>query len=207
MTIEQRSSTSISSRRRCTASGQCSLEPFSHFRHYEVRSIAHFTGLSAYKYRDTMYPQSPQHLNQLHRLVIPQTPFTMLRSTLIALALTTSVLALTYATDESSLVPVATFQKAKGEGFVKTIPRGYEEACGVGGEVDPNFVANYNNARAAGITNIDAYWFPCTGKTHKCKSYAAQLSELTTTIHQHNMKIGTIWIDFEVDNICNNVCS
>jgi hypothetical protein len=154
-----------------------------------------------------MYPQSPQHLNQLHRLVIPQTPFTMLRSTLIALALTTSVLALTYATDESSLVSVATFQKAKGEGFVKTIPRGYEEACGVGGEVDPNFVANYNNARAAGITNIDAYWFPCTGKTHKCKSYAAQLSELTTTIHQHNMKIGTIWIDFEVDNICNNVCS
>ena len=31
-----------------------------------------------------------------------------------------------------------------------------------GGAVDPDFVSSYKAARAAGITNIDAYMFACT---------------------------------------------
>lgn len=112
--------------------------------------------------------------------------------------------ALIYAVDSSQLVPEATYAKAKGEGFTKAIIRGYEEACGVGGEVDPNWVGSYNNARAAGITNIDVYWFPCTGSGHSCKSFATQVSAIGATFDAHNLQIGRIWIDLEYDSVCNN---
>ncbi|PPQ93596.1 hypothetical protein CVT25_005476 [Psilocybe cyanescens] len=129
----------------------------------------------------------------------------MFRSLLLLPALIVSSYALISAVDSSSLVPTATYVKAFGEGFTKAIIRGYEEACGVGGEVDPNFVGSYNNARAAGYTDIDTYWFPCNGSGNNCKSYATQLAELGATFNAHSMKIGTIWIDLEKDAaICNN---
>lgn len=106
--------------------------------------------------------------------------------------------------DSSQLVTEATYAKARSEGFTKAIIRGYEEACGVGGEVDPNFVASYNNARAAGYTDIDTYFFPCNGSGNRCKSYATQISELSATFHAHSMKIGRIWLDIEKDSSCNN---
>jgi hypothetical protein len=141
----------------------------------------------------------------VHRILF--TPFpAMFRSLLLLPAFIVSSYALVSAVDSSSLVPETTYAKALGEGFTKAIIRGYEEACGVGGEVDPNFVATYNNARAAGYTNIDTYWFPCNGSGNNCKSYATQISELGATFSAHNMDIGTIWIDLEKDAaICNNV--
>ncbi|KAF8522937.1 glycoside hydrolase superfamily [Hysterangium stoloniferum] len=129
----------------------------------------------------------------------------MIRFIVITLAtLISPAFALVHAVDSSTLVSVATYTKARGEGFTKAIIRGFEEACGVGGEVDPNFVATYNNARAAGYTDIDTYWFPCTGSTHNCKSFATQIAEIGATFSAHSMKIGTIWIDLEKDSICNN---
>ncbi|KAF9051776.1 glycoside hydrolase superfamily [Panaeolus papilionaceus] len=120
-------------------------------------------------------------------------------------ALISVTYALVSAVDSSGLVSEATYKKAFGEGFTKAIIRGYEEACGVGGEVDPNFVASYKNARAAGYRNIDMYWFPCNGSTHNCKSYAAQLNAIAATFKAHSMDIGTIWIDIEKDaSVCNN---
>ena len=56
----------------------------------------------------------------------------------------------------STLVPEGTYSTAKGEGFTEAIIRAYK-AWGGDGQVDPNFIGSYNNARAAGITNIDAY--------------------------------------------------
>ena len=106
--------------------------------------------------------------------------------------------------DSSGLVSEAIYAKARAEGFTKAFIRGYEEACGVGGEVDPNFVPSYKNARAAGYTDIDTYWFPCNGSGHNCKSYAAQLSELAATFRANSMNIGTIWVDLEKDPFCNN---
>lgn len=114
-----------------------------------------------------------------------------------------SATALKHAVDSSTLVSVATFQKAYGEGFTKAIPRGYQEACGSGGRVDPNFVQTYKNARAAGYTDIDTYFFPCNGSGNKCKSYATQISELGATFQSNKMNIGRIWIDFEKDSVCN----
>jgi hypothetical protein len=84
--------------------------------------------------------------------------FKMLQLAIIVLAFISSSLALIHAVDSSTLVSRATYVKAKSEGFTKAIIRGYQEACGVRGRVDPNFVASYKNARAAGITDIDAYW-------------------------------------------------
>ncbi|KAH9474380.1 putative GH family 25 lysozyme 4 [Psilocybe cubensis] len=129
----------------------------------------------------------------------------MFRSLILLPALVASSYALVSAVDSSTLVPKATYVKALGEGFTKAIIRGYSEACGIGGEVDPNFVGSYNNARAAGYTDIDTYWFPCNGSGNNCKSYATQLSEIAATFKAHSMKIGTIWIDLEKDSaICNN---
>ncbi|KAF8988653.1 glycoside hydrolase superfamily [Cyathus striatus] len=128
----------------------------------------------------------------------------MFRSLLLLPAFIASSYALVSAVDSSQLVSTATYTKAKGEGFTKAIIRGYEEACGIGGEVDPNFVGSYNNARAAGYTNIDMYWFPCNGSGNNCKSYATQLSEIAATFSAHSMDIGTIWIDIEQDSICDN---
>ncbi|KAF8193064.1 glycoside hydrolase superfamily [Pholiota molesta] len=112
---------------------------------------------------------------------------------------------LLHAVDSSSLVSTATYTKAFGEGFTKAIIRGYSEACGVGGQVDPNFVASYKNARAAGYTNIDMYWFPCNGSGNSCKSYAAQVAAIASTFSANAMKIGTVWVDIEKDAaVCNN---
>jgi hypothetical protein len=102
------------------------------------------------------------------------------------------------------LVSVATYTKAKGQGFTKAVIRGYQEACGSGGRVDPNFVQTYKNARSAGYTDIDMYWFPCTGSGNACKSFATQISEISQTFNANSMNIGRIWIDFEKDSVCNN---
>jgi hypothetical protein len=124
---------------------------------------------------------------------------------LILATLVSSSLALIHAVDSSSLVSQGTFATAKSEGFTKAIIRGFEEACGSGGLVDPNFVASYNNARAAGITNIDTYWFPCSGTTNTCKTYAQQIADIGATFSAHSMDIGRIWIDLESDStICHN---
>jgi hypothetical protein len=131
----------------------------------------------------------------------------MLWSTIFFLAtFTSSALGLLHAVDSSTAVSQATFTTAKNEGFTKAIIRGYYEACGSGGAVDPNFVSSYQNARAAGITNIDTYWFPCTGASNKCKPYATQIQDLIATIKARSMNIATIWVDIENDvKTCHNV--
>ncbi|KAG0214103.1 glycoside hydrolase superfamily, partial [Mortierella sp. GBAus27b] len=110
--------------------------------------------------------------------------------------------ALIHGVDNSAAVPQATYSKALGQGFTRLVIRGYQEACSSGGRVDPNFVANYNRARAAGYTKIDTYWFPCTGSGNPCKSYATQLAELGATFNANKMQIGRIWLDLENDPNC-----
>ena len=61
----------------------------------------------------------------------------MFRSIFLLPAFIASAYALVHAVDPSTLVSVATWSKAKGEGFTKAIIRGYYEACGSGGAVDP----------------------------------------------------------------------
>ena len=86
------------------------------------------------------------------------------------------------------------YAKALGEGFTKAIIRGYGEACSAGGKVDPNFVPRSTSIIVRRYTSIDTYWFPCTGSTHSCKSYATQIAEIGYTFLANSMKIGKIWI-------------
>lgn len=85
--------------------------------------------------------------------------------------------------------------------------RGYQQACGHGGQVDSNLVSSYNAARAAGITNIDIYMFPCTGTQPTgvaCKSPSTQVNELISAINSNGLQIGTIWLDIEpTSGTCN----
>ncbi|KAF9582153.1 hypothetical protein BGW38_000572 [Lunasporangiospora selenospora] len=112
---------------------------------------------------------------------------------------------LRYAVDSSALVSVDIYRKAKGQGFKKAIIRGYQEACSKGGQVDPMFVKSYSNARAAGYTDIDMYWFPCSGANNNCKSFDTQLSEIASVFQANSMEIGRIWVDIEWDTrYCNN---
>lgn len=66
-----------------------------------------------------------------------------------------------------------------------------------GGQVDPDFLTNYNAAKAAGINRVDAYLFPCagvepTGET--CKSLATQLNDFLATIDKNNLHLGHLWL-------------
>ena len=150
-------------------------------------------------------------LHDIKTLIIFSTFFSLpamfkFRALLLLPALIASSYGLILAVDSSQLVSKAIYTKARAEGFTKAIIRGYEEACGIGGETDPNYVSSYKNAREAGYTDIDMYWFPCNGSGHNCKSYVTQLSEIARMFKENSMNIGRIWIDFEKDSaVCNNV--
>ena len=67
------------------------------------------------------------------------------------------------------------------------------------GIIDANAAATIKAARAAGLTNVDAYLFPCVG-TGKgdCPSPPAKQVELTmSNLKQHGADIGRLWLDIE----------
>ncbi len=126
----------------------------------------------------------------------------MRASTALFIAFAGVASALTHAVDSSSEVSADIYKKALGQGFTRAIFRGYQEACSLGGRVDPTFVPSYKNAVAAGYKDFDAYFFPCTGTTNKCKPYATQLAELLDTISSQKLAIRRIWLDIETDQVC-----
>ncbi|ESZ94369.1 glycoside hydrolase family 25 protein [Sclerotinia borealis F-4128] len=89
--------------------------------------------------------------------------------------------------------------------------RGYQQACGTGGQVDKNFAASYKNAKAAGFTGIDSYIFPCsgtpTGSEPKCKSVDTQIAEYLKVISDNHMNINTLWLDLEPTSVSNYPCN
>ncbi|KAJ8071435.1 hypothetical protein OCU04_001756 [Sclerotinia nivalis] len=112
--------------------------------------------------------------------------------------------------DISQLGSAAFFQCAKKTKDVVAI-RGYQQACGSGGQVDSNFVASYKNAKAAGFTRIDSYIFPCTGtptgSEPNCKSVATQMAEYLKVISDNNMDITMLWLDIEPTSVSNSACN
>ncbi|KAF8336947.1 glycoside hydrolase superfamily [Cantharellus anzutake] len=129
----------------------------------------------------------------------------MLCSTILVLAVSaSSAYSLVHGVDNSAPVDNRTYSKAIGDGFTHLVIRGYEQACSSGGQVDPNFPSSYHNARAAGYnsTEIDVYWFPCTGTNNPCKFYSEQLAELGAMLHANQTEIGRIWLYIENDPSC-----
>ncbi|MCJ1360024.1 MAG: hypothetical protein MMC33_010027 [Icmadophila ericetorum] len=96
---------------------------------------------------------------------------------------------------------------AKSSGYSKAVIRIYEQACGVGGEVDTNFLTSYKAARAAGITVIDGYMFPCTGTQPTgvaCKSPTTQINELLSYLSSNSIDVEYLWFDIEpTSGACN----
>ena len=76
--------------------------------------------------------------------------------------------------------------KSNGYSFVIT------RAMGSLGTFDSTSVGNINNARAAGIAYVDAYMFPCRGKT--------AVSQADTVVNGlGGANYGMIWIDVEAN--------
>ena len=78
--------------------------------------------------------------------------------------------------------------------------RGYQQACGVGGQVDPNMATSYRAAKAAGITNVDAYMFPCTGTGHNgvaCKPPTTQITDFENAVRAAGLAPTHLWLDIE----------
>ncbi len=91
-----------------------------------------------------------------------------------------SVLATAFATkgvDYSTLLSVSTHQCFRQNGISFAIPRAYYSY----GAFDPNGPQNVANARAAGISYVDIYMFPCRGK-----SAATQVNDLVSRMSGSN---------------------
>ncbi|KAL0078818.1 glycoside hydrolase family 25 protein [Phycomyces blakesleeanus] len=123
---------------------------------------------------------------------------------LLSLALT-AVQARTIGVDVSALTSTASYTCIKNLGYDYAIIRCYTEAYGnnPGGKVDSNCYQNYLNAKAAGISKIDIYMFPCTGRS-TCKSAATQVNELVSYVGTNKMIVGRLWFDVEIDSAANN---
>ncbi|KAI9265239.1 glycoside hydrolase superfamily [Phascolomyces articulosus] len=107
--------------------------------------------------------------------------------------------------DFSALTSTSSLSCVKNYGYDHAVIRCYIEAWGQnpGGKVDSNCYQNYLNAKAAGFTSIDIYWFPCTGRS-TCKSPATQLNEIVSYVGANKMIVGRLWLDVEIDPSANN---
>ena len=79
----------------------------------------------------------------------------------------------TIGVDISAAVSTSSFSCMKSNGMNFAIPRAY---CSYGG-ADKNGYANVNNARSAGLANVDVYMFPC-----RSKSATTQVNELMSSL-------------------------
>ncbi|KAI8074561.1 lysozyme [Gongronella butleri] len=112
----------------------------------------------------------------------------------------------TLGADSSSATSQSAYACLVNNGYTRFVGRAYMEAYGnnPGGKVDTSAVTSYKNAYAAGASNFDVYMFPCTGRS-TCKSAATQVQELAALFLNNGMtKVGTVWLDVEVDPNANN---
>lgn len=72
-----------------------------------------------------------------------------------------------------------------------TTPTAAADKSSQGGAVDKNLAATYTAAKAAGITNIDAYMFPCTSPPPLTSLYQIQTHTHTHTTHALTTLLGT----------------
>uniref|UniRef100_A0A1I8ALR1 Glycoside hydrolase n=1 Tax=Steinernema glaseri TaxID=37863 RepID=A0A1I8ALR1_9BILA len=63
------------------------------------------------------------------------------------------------------------------------------------GHPDLTGMKNIKNAHAAGISNVDAYFFPCLRSS--CGSAASQIEKAVNKMNEEGVSIGTLWLDVE----------
>uniref|UniRef100_A0A1I7TZB5 Lysozyme n=1 Tax=Caenorhabditis tropicalis TaxID=1561998 RepID=A0A1I7TZB5_9PELO len=88
-------------------------------------------------------------------------------------------------------VTVATFQCIKNAGYSFMIPRVFTSL----GSIDHTGINNVKNARAAGMTDVDGYIFPCLAS--HCPGGADQVKQTLDAIKSAGTKVSTLWLDIE----------
>lgn len=106
--------------------------------------------------------------------------------------------------DTTDATSFSDYQTALAQDYSRAIILGYDSSCTFHGNVDPNFVTGYQNAVAAGFSDIHTSWLPCTGSANSCKNVSIQIVDLFTTIVTNNMTIGKIWLNLALDPTCIN---
>ena len=91
--------------------------------------------------------------------------------------------------DYSTLVSTSKHECLIGEGYTFAIPRCW---CSVG-SMDSNCVQNLKNGHSAGMSRVDAYFFPC----YSCGNVAGQVSTFWSKTVSNKMDFTTLWFDIE----------
>ena len=103
--------------------------------------------------------------------------------------LLSTAFAVMYGIDYSTLTSVASHQCFIENGFTFAIPRCW---CSVG-EIDGDCVPSMQNAHAAGMSRVDAYFFPC----YTCGNIAGQINTFWDYTIANQMDFTRLWFDVE----------
>ena len=88
-------------------------------------------------------------------------------------------------------VSVATFECIHKAGYSFVIPRVFTSV----GTLDHTGINNVKNARAAGLTDVDGYIFPCLAS--HCPSAASQVQQTLNALKSAGTHVSTLWLDIE----------
>lgn len=91
--------------------------------------------------------------------------------------------------DVSTFVDVDRWTCLKNNGTTFAVIRIYRSL----GKVDANAAKTIKNARAAGISNVDGYIFPC----FKCGNPRGQVQDALDNLRKNEAPIGQVWLDVE----------
>jgi len=94
-----------------------------------------------------------------------------------------------YGVDVSTLISVENWTCLKTSSYTFAVVRIYRSV----GKIDDNAVNTINNARTAGILNVDGYIFPC----FKCGNPREQVQDAVQNLKMNNAVVNKIWIDVE----------
>ncbi|CAJ0609728.1 unnamed protein product [Cylicocyclus nassatus] len=94
--------------------------------------------------------------------------------------------------DASASLTTEQFKCMKSHGYSFFIGRVHQST----GAVDSHGIQNLKNAKAAGITNVDGYIFPCT--TSSCASPASQVQSTVNALKSAGASVGMLWLDIEI---------
>ncbi|GAM23693.1 hypothetical protein SAMD00019534_068680, partial [Acytostelium subglobosum LB1] len=116
--------------------------------------------------------------------------YTKLSAVILALVLIqVSVVFSSKGVDISVSSTIDDFKCLKGDGYSWVVIRCYESL----GRVDSNCPHSIYNAKDGGITDVDAYIFPCTS----CGNGAGQVVAMVNYIKSYKATVGRVWFDIE----------
>lgn len=91
--------------------------------------------------------------------------------------------------DMSTLVSTGSYQCMKKSGYTFVIPRCWRSS----GKWDSNCAQNCANAHAAGMSQVDVYFFPC----YSCGNAAGQVRSFWSKITANHVNCKRVWFDIE----------